>query len=498
MPKKYFFANSEPGVDILSLNPIVHSIPSQALKDFMGKNVPEFIYEFSQGTFRAGGIKKQWVDFSKYAYNKLLADPELDNSLVINTKQTADDIYILAKDTLIKIRDKKIDQEQARVLIKKFFYLYFDICVYAITGAIMELSSADSSRGLKDLLTKKLKDKKQVNEYLSILSFRYEETYDQKAQKVLLSIAQKIVDNKLSLSKLSDKIKKEIDQYVFDWSWTRYGYTGPLYTKTNAMEDLKGILSLDILPKQQIKNIDKELKQNQEKRKEYIESLKLSDKERRVVALVGNIAYTKSTRAQMMYMAAFVIHKLLKPFLKKEGITLRQAGMMTMEEMIIYMDSGKMPSVSILNKRWKSCILFDYGDSEKFIYGQEAADWIKKNVELDKIDKNVKILSGQVACPGNTKEISGAVKIVNSPQDMANFHEGDILVSITTTPDIVPAMKRAAAIISDVGGLTCHASIVSRELGKACIIGTKFATKVLSDGEQVELDMEEGIIKRLK
>jgi pyruvate,water dikinase len=74
------------------------------------------------------------------------------------------------------------------------------------------------------------------------------------------------------------------------------------------------------------------------------------------------------------------------------------------------------------------------------------------------------------------------------------FQEGEILVTGMTRPEFVPLMRRAAAIVTDEGGITCHAAIVSRELNKPCIIGTKFATHILKDGDEVLVDANQGII----
>ena len=73
-----------------------------------------------------------------------------------------------------------------------------------------------------------------------------------------------------------------------------------------------------------------------------------------------------------------------------------------------------------------------------------------------------------------------------------------ILVSVTTNPDYLPAMRRAAAFISDEGGLTCHAAIVAREMKKPCVVGTKIATKVLRDNDEVEINANHGVIRVLK
>ncbi|MBI2476111.1 MAG: phosphoenolpyruvate synthase, partial [Candidatus Taylorbacteria bacterium] len=83
-------------------------------------------------------------------------------------------------------------------------------------------------------------------------------------------------------------------------------------------------------------------------------------------------------------------------------------------------------------------------------------------------------------------------------EDLEKVKPGDILVTSMTTPNMVPTMKRAAAFITDEGGITSHAAIVSREMKKPCIIGTKIATKVLKDGDLVEVDANSGVVKILR
>lgn len=90
------------------------------------------------------------------------------------------------------------------------------------------------------------------------------------------------------------------------------------------------------------------------------------------------------------------------------------------------------------------------------------------------------------------------MKIVNVIADMKKMKPGDILVSVATIPDIMPAMKKAAAIVTEQGGITCHAAIVSRELGIPCVIGTKVATKVFKDGDIVEVNANHGVVTVLK
>lgn len=100
-------------------------------------------------------------------------------------------------------------------------------------------------------------------------------------------------------------------------------------------------------------------------------------------------------------------------------------------------------------------------------------------------------LKGHGASPGI---VVGQVCIVDSPKELKKIKKGNILVTSMTSPDYVPAMKLAAAIITDKGGVTSHAAIVSRELGLPCVVGTEKATKVLKDGEVITVNGKEGLV----
>ncbi|WP_340100227.1 phosphoenolpyruvate synthase [Salinibaculum salinum] len=105
---------------------------------------------------------------------------------------------------------------------------------------------------------------------------------------------------------------------------------------------------------------------------------------------------------------------------------------------------------------------------------------------------NEVILSGLGASPGRA---SGTVSIVRKLDQLDKVSEGDIIVAEMTTPDMVPAMKRASGIITDEGGMTSHAAIVSRELGVPAVVGAEHATEQLDDGRVVTIDGEKGTIE---
>ena len=105
------------------------------------------------------------------------------------------------------------------------------------------------------------------------------------------------------------------------------------------------------------------------------------------------------------------------------------------------------------------------------------------------------VLSGQV---GNKGRASGRARVVMSMQDFSSLDAGDVLITSMTTPDFVPLMQKASAIVTDIGGLLSHAVIMSRELNKPCVIGTKIATQVFKDGDVVEVDANNGIVRILE
>ena len=112
---------------------------------------------------------------------------------------------------------------------------------------------------------------------------------------------------------------------------------------------------------------------------------------------------------------------------------------------------------------------------------------------LEKKSKQT-VVSGNSAYPGKAV---GKVCLIRSYHDVKKVQEGDILIANTTHPNYLPGMKKAAAFITNEGGLISHAAIVAREMKKPCIVGTKIATKCFQDGDMVEVDARSGIVRKV-
>jgi phosphohistidine swiveling domain-containing protein len=173
---------------------------------------------------------------------------------------------------------------------------------------------------------------------------------------------------------------------------------------------------------------------------------------------------------------------------KEVGYSVSEILAMTTFELITYRDTGVLPSSEKLHERSICSGIYRNSENDiRLISGEEVKE-IKKKWMSNYKDGQV---SGVTAYGG---QIQGICKVVNKFKG-ADIKKGEILVSVMTTPDAVPLMKKSAAIVTDGGGMLCHAAIVARELKIPCVIGTKIATQVLKDGDLVEVDADNGIVK---
>jgi len=115
--------------------------------------------------------------------------------------------------------------------------------------------------------------------------------------------------------------------------------------------------------------------------------------------------------------------------------------------------------------------------------------------EIKEPEEDVTVgVKGFAACNGLVKGKAIVVKIV---EDLSRVEKGDILITHMTTTNFVPILSKVAAIVTDEGGITCHAAIISREMNIPCVIGTRMATKAFNDGDLVEVDANKGIVRKL-
>jgi len=225
----------------------------------------------------------------------------------------------------------------------------------------------------------------------------------------------------------------------------------------------------------------------------------LNEGEKKLVAYIQFIMEFRDIRKDVYGKVLSVRYRVARKMFKEAGIP---------EEYIVYytcLEMAKGPDY--LKKNKKKIMSRENGfsalmHSDNRIEFQEGYynenEKLMDEFYLEKNKSHIKEneIKGQPACSG---KVIGNVKIIkNVSKDYGKFNRGDILVTGMTRVEFVPLMKKASAIITDEGGITCHAAIISRELKIPCIIGTRIATKVLKDNDLVEVDAEKGIVRILK
>lgn len=186
-----------------------------------------------------------------------------------------------------------------------------------------------------------------------------------------------------------------------------------------------------------------------------------------------------------------VIQSFGKMISKNENYDENLVRTLTFEEIIDYFKTKKIPRQTILSERTKG-VVFWYQDGKFSEFRGKDYFLIREILEKPKSDGQLK---GMGAFPGVAQ---GTVRIIMDPHKYEKFERGDILVTGMTRPEFLPIMEKAAAFVTDAGGVLSHAAIVARELKKPCVIGTTNATKVLKEGDWIEVNATTGHIKVLK
>lgn len=210
-----------------------------------------------------------------------------------------------------------------------------------------------------------------------------------------------------------------------------------------------------------------------------------------------DMGYVKQLSAEYFSMITAMMMPFLRRVASKLGIGYRELILLRDDE-VLDGTAGKLSLETIkeiveMRKTHEWAIFRD--ESNTLVFCDDTHDLATlKEVMLPSKGPS-KEVRGQVGNPGKA---TGVVKVVMNLDEFHKMNTGDVLVTTMTTPDFVIVMQKSSAIVTDIGGLLCHAAIVSRELKKPCIIGTKNATRILKDGDVVEVDADRGTIKILK
>jgi len=438
------------------------------LKDELGYGYSTFTFnyqdDYGEMGYLSADFKKIWQEVKK----KLARNVNYLSEVKIKYDQKFKSFSPTFAEVLT-LKAKKVDQ---RELLK-----IFKICCAAQTAAvgmahIVDAIGIEAEKEFKVLLFKDLKDKSEFNKYFNFLT-----------RPTALSFLAK---EELELRPLKNLKPRQRHQALLkhqrQYFWILNSYAKPVWPTLNFFQKrLKALSTQKFKDKPELNNILK---------------IKLNPKTKQLQKIID---FTTIWQDQRKANALQAIGYL--------GLTVRIiSSVINVPEKLLYnlslADLSKIKDIFELKELKSELIqrskgvyfIFKKGQEHVYIGHQyrEIASFLKKINSQKEIGGD---LHGSVANPGT---VIGRAVICKGLNSLKNVKKGDVVVASMTRPEFMSALKKAAAIVTDEGGVTCHAAIISRELGIPCVVGTKVATKIIREGNTLEVRGNHGLVRIIK
>jgi len=309
-----------------------------------------------------------------------------------------------------------------------------------------------------------------IQEYFGILAVLSKESETFLEQRDLLEIS--------FMPKDDEGARKRIKEHAIRFGWmgvSDNSLLGDPWKDEYFIEKIKEIEN----PREKLKILTDTREKEVETYKKFIENLDkdlVEDAE-----ILQDFIYLRTYRITALKKAQLNIKPLLKEISKRFDIAFEDIVWFKPDEIESLIIDGRVPDFEVRKKG----------------YTVIRQNGIVRLEEYTKCVEDIKPFETIKGVAANKGKAEGVVKIIFSAKEADKMDKGNILVTRMTVPDMIMAIEKAAAIVTDEGGITSHAVIISREFGKPCIIATKIATKILKDGDRVRVDAEKGIIEKI-
>ena len=451
------------------------AFPAQFSK-ILDTKCPEFIIKIYNRKYIILYSVSDLNDLYSHIEKKLIKNPNLFYKKVSETfKENHKKAVALLKTSFKQTIDFKNILESIRLVT---FFLpalrYFEVV------ATRKLEDSLNKNGVK-ISSDELFRLASVDNYRSLVV---------KENEDLLKIAIKFYDDQKS-KELSIYLKNHVDKFSY---FELHASTRSLLTEKDFKKRLKELFKLK---RNNLINRLRDLQHDNENlrrdKKRIKSKYKFSNFEKQIIRFFELSSEIKVKITDWVCLLNYLIVKDAGVFSKKWKINKENFYLLLPQEIIKFSNlKADKNVIRLLNYRRFAVIWYKNGKLKKF-WGAEAKKVFNSKIKKEKIEANEII-----GTPIFEGKLRGTVKIVKSIKDFSKVKNGNILVTSDTTPDFVPIFKKVTGIITDEGGVICHAAIVAREMKIPCVVGTKIATKVLKDDDLVELDAIRGIIKKLK
>jgi phosphohistidine swiveling domain-containing protein len=434
-------------------------------------------------------LKENYDKAGEFLFNQLLEDRKFIKKRLKNGGEIGNNFISFLRNKFRNL--KNYTNEELLKLLDEFYDFYQKFSVVNMPPWIFLADKL--SYHILERLSGFVKE--DINKIFTILSTPNKSTYTKEEELDVLSLAIYIKENDIKDFKKTNEFKTLVSKYF----WIPFDYLGPeIWDEKYYIKRINELLlfELDVLKKQkeEILQYQRSLELRQ---KRLIKELKLPEDLINLFEAMKDIAILQDQKKATTTESHYYLQNLFRELAERTGMDYSDFYFVLNEEIKeVLLNSRNMKDIVKNRKKLSVTIIKD--EKIEIFTGSEAKDYAKNNDVLlpsQETEENVTVIKGITGSQGYAV---GEVRIIDKQADMSKFKKGEILVATMTSPDYVPIMSKAKAIITNEGGITCHAAIVSRELGIPCIIGTEIATKVLKNGDIVEVNADNGIVKVIK
>jgi len=407
--------------------------------------------------------KKFKTDGEKYASTLIEKCLEYGAHLIKTSKE-------IEKKSISKLnRSKMANLLEKYVAVASNYMIFQNIALFE--NPISDLSN--------ELVKKYAFSKSEQDQLLNLITTSSNLTAGEKEQDEFL---------KLALGKRSDKL---IQNHARKHGWLAMRFfVGEAWTKEyikTRLSTMNSVKSKKELAQRIAHRIERE-----KKIKKAIKNFNSKDKSK--VKLIRDIVYLRTQRTDFFQESSYYVINLVKKIANQLEIRYSELLYLSAKEVVLSLQ-GKFDYHSCIAKRQENFVVFFDTNQDCILEAKEATEFLQKISILNRSAQEESEIIGKTGYGGKAR---GKAKIVKSEADNSKVEKGDILISMMTTPNFIPALEKASAFVTDEGGVTCHAAIIAREMKKPCVVGTKIATKVIKDGDYIEVDADKGSVKILK
>lgn len=471
------------------------------LEKSCGRNYAKILGVFCGPDMKFYYGKSDCHAMAKHLVRKIKAEPSFGDAINANILRFSDELQAHAR--TIPSDVSKLSNDALCDLIETHVRIHTRLYEWGWLSNATDMFYPEYTDYLKAYLRKFASSEEEVNAWFITLSAPDSFSAEALQHQELLGLAIDLQNDEKSRhlfasgdkrkikSGLSPVFVSRIEAYAKKYEPIGALWMGKPFSSDHYLEELSSLFTSEKSPAEQFEAAQDDLAAKTAAKEELFQKLGIDEKHRHLFLIFSGFMISKFYRRYAQLRALYALRPVFAEISKRFGLSGLAARLLLTQEYRPLLVDGTF-DLSCLKEREKLLVLYSEKGVNRIFAGNVGLELAKSAEE--KIDTSARQLSGQCACLGKAQ---GKAKIILSAADMPKMNQGDILVAIATNPDVVPAMKKAGAIVTEQGGVTCHAAIVSRELNIPCVIGTKIATRWLKDGDWVEVDAGRGIVRKL-